>query len=372
MIINNKKVQGLYIYNTDSEGIEFTKDDLVVSGNNIYVCDAESVSGIDPALDTSYEYYHPYPGSKIISASEYFQYIKEGGSDKYISSQALSGILQGYQFGLGMEGVIEDWIDKNGDTTLNIDHITDRPLDNLMLTETLNRGMVKIDRRLEQIVGGEISGTSFSTMFGFLDKTDEETDSQVDYQLILSQYTYKQTDTSWIRIQEMMSPLSGVSVYRYMSWDDGEFPSSGNIISSWRNVFSYSKAIQSKLDALQEYYNSLADQIRTQISSVIGCFRFKEVYNGSSYENTTKIEELPEGVYTVCLEGDVGGRVYTDSVTIRLKNRMPIYPVFFNKLSGYIRLSFDTSVNNGGSIELICTENETRFLSIYSREEKER
>ena len=55
-----------------------------------------------------------------------------------------------------MEGVITDWIDQNGDTTLILSNITDRPLDNLMLTETLNRGTVKIDWRLKQIVGGGV------------------------------------------------------------------------------------------------------------------------------------------------------------------------------------------------------------------------
>ena len=36
----------------------------------------------------------PYPGSKIMSASEYFEYVKSGsGEDKYISSKALMGIL---------------------------------------------------------------------------------------------------------------------------------------------------------------------------------------------------------------------------------------------------------------------------------------
>ena len=362
MIINNKRVQGLYIYNSNSESIEFTKNDLVVSGDSIYVCDAESVSGIDPALDTSYEYYHPYPGSMIMSASEYFQYVKNGGDDKYISSQSIMGILQGYQFGLDMEGVVTDWIDKNGDTTLKLSSPTDRALDNLMLTETLNRGMVKVSWELDQIKNGSINDRPFSTLFGFLDKVDADTGLPIDYQLILSQYTYKQTDTLYIRIQEMISPLSGVSVYRYMSWSDGSFPSDGNVISSWRSVFSYSTAIQHKLDALQEYYSTLSSQLSARVNSIIGSFRFKEVYSNSSGTYTKSLTGLADGVYTVCLEGAVDEKKYSESITVRLKTGMTSYDIYPSKLEGYLKLS-------PGKIELEVTGRTTEFVSVYRREE---
>lgn len=361
MIINNKRVQGLYIYKSGSESIEFTKDDLVVSGNSIYICDAETISGVDPATDTSFEYYHPYPGSRIMSASEYFQYVKEGGPDKYISSQSIMGILQGYQFGLDMEGVITDWIDKNGDTTLKLSSLTDRPLDNLILTETLNRGMVKVSHELSQIVSGTVNDQSFSVIFGFLDKTDDR-GVPIDYQLILSQYTYKQTDELYIRIQEMTSPLSGVSVYRYMSWKDGEFPSDGSVISSWRNVFSYSTAIQHKLDALQSYYDTLAAQLANKVNTLRGSFRFKEVYIGSTNEGSSTVSSLGDGVYTVCLEGTVDGNVYTESVTVRLKTGMSSYSIYFTKLSGRLILS-------SGTISLESSGGVTRFVSIYNRQE---
>lgn len=358
MIINNNKVQGLYLYGTDSEGIEFTKGDLVVSGDSIYICDAEVISGIDPASDTSYEYYHPYPGSKIMSASEYFQYVKSGGEDKYVSSQAIMGILQGYQFGLSMDGVITDWIDSDGDTTLKLTSITDRPLDNLMLTETLNRGMVKVSWQLEQVRDGEVSGQPFSTLFGFLDKVDPNTNLPIEYQLILSQYTYKQSESLYIRIQEMISPLSGVSVYRYMSWYDGEFPSGGNVVSSWRNVFSYSSAIQDKLNALQEYYNTLAQQLTNRVNYLAGSFRFREVYSGGDQKI---VSGLGEGVYTVCLEGMVDGRTYSESITVRLKSGMSAYNIYPTKLEGYLELS-------EGTIKLESTT--TRIVSIYGRQIK--
>jgi hypothetical protein len=275
------------------------------------------------------------------------------------------GILQGYQFGLNMEGVITDWIDQNGDTTLQISSITERPIDNLMLTETLNRGMVKIDWRLKQIQEGEVNGDAFSTLFGFLDKVDSSTGQPIDYQLILSQYTYKQNENLYIRIQELMSPLSGVSVYRYMNWNNGEFPSDGSTISSWRNVFSYSTAIQSKLSALNDYYSTVADQLAAQVESLKGSFRFREAYVGSDYEDTKKVEELEAGIYTVCLEGFVENGTYTESLTVRLKSGMATYSVKPAKLIGKLKLSFS---GGSGTIEITEDNNLTKFLSIYKRE----
>lgn len=360
MIINNNPVKGIFIYNDDSKSIEFTEGDLVVSGDCIYVCCVESVSGIDPAEDTSYDYYLPYPGSKISTASEFFQYVKTGDvPDKYVSTQAIMGILQGYQFGLDMEGVITDYIDENGDTTLILSTPTERPLDNLMLTETLNRGMVKVSHKLSQIVDGTISGNSFSTVFGFLEKEG------LLYNLILSQYTYKSSETLFVRIQELTSPLTGVSVYRYVSWKDGEFPSDGNVISSWRNVFSYSSAIKSKLDALQEFYQGLANQQKTRVDSLVGSFRFKERYQGTGSEVT----ELESGVYTVCVSGlDSNSHTISESVVLRLWGVG--YDMYFNNLPGNLKVTKTGGTNENPihKIELIGSTNS--IISVYSREVK--
>jgi hypothetical protein len=365
MIINNSEVQGIYIYNEDSRNIEFTKNDLVVSGDCIYVCNRDVVSGIDPAEDTSNEYYTPYPGSKISTASEFFQYIENGSREfdnKYISTQAIKGILQGYQFGLDLEGVITDYIDKNGDTTLVLSTPTDRPLDNLMFTETLNRGMIKVSHELDQIVDGEVDGIKFSTVFGFLEKEDSETGEPIDYQLILSQYTYKSSDTLYVRIQELTSPLTGVSVYRYMSWNEGEFPSGGNVISGWRNVFSYSSAIQSKLNALQDFYNNLAKQQKARVEALEGSFRFKERWTGGN-----SVDNLENGIYTVCLTGISSSSSLPVSESVVLSLGGSGYDMYFNSLSGYLSVTV-----SGGKHKIELKESSASIISVYSREVKRR
>jgi hypothetical protein len=213
--------------------------------------------------------------------------------------------------------------------------------------------MVKISHLLNQIYSGEVSGQPFSTIFGFLEKSD------VEYQLILSQYTYQSSDTMFIRIQELMSPLTGVSVYRYMSWESGEFPSDGNTISSWRNVFSYSTAIQHKLDALQSYYDTVSQQLTARVASLSGSFRFQERYIGSQSEGSSYLDNLEDGVYTVCVEGNSGGYTYSDSVVVRLKAGMSTYSIYFNKLGGSLKVSV-------GRIELVGGSS-NKLVSVYGR-----
>ena len=358
MIINGQKIQGIFVYDLESSQIEFTKNDLVVSGDSIYICDAEVISGIDPAEDTGYEYYRPYPGSKISTASEFFQYIDSGETipDKYISTQAIMGILQGYQFGLSMTGVVTDYIDKNGDSSLILSSVSDKPIDNLMLTEDLNRGMVKISPLLSQIVDGSLNDVPFSTLFGYLIKEG------VDYCLLLSQYTYKSGDTTYVRLQEMSSPLTGVCIYRFMTWEEGSFPSDGSVISSWRSVYSYTSAVMNKLNALQEYYTTLASQQRARVDALVGSFRFREL--ASSYGNSVTIEEA--GVYTVCLQGqNEAGNQVSESVVIKLADMS--YNLYFNNLAGYLDIK---KVENSYTVTLMESAG-TVITSIYYRETKQ-
>ena len=154
MKINNNSVSGIFIYTEDSSQVEFEKNDFVVSGDCIYICTAENptnpinntVSGIDPKEDTKYLNFRPYPGSMIQDADEFFSYINSTSGkdvndldDKYVSSRSLVGILQRFQFGLSMTGMIEDYIDSEGTSSLELSSATSNPLDDLMLSRDLNK-----------------------------------------------------------------------------------------------------------------------------------------------------------------------------------------------------------------------------------------
>ena len=363
MIIDGNSVQGIYVYTSESSQIEFEKGDFLVSGDCIYICTAENptnpingtVSGIDPADDIGYENFIPYPGSKILSASEFFQYVENSDTleDKYVSSQAIMGILQGYQFGVGMTGVIEDYIDRDGNSKLGLDSVTNDPLDNLMLTKTLNNGIIKVSHELSQIADGELNGVPFSTLFGYLEN------SGVDYNLILHQYTYEQKSSGYVRIQEMSSPLTGVSVYRFMTWEGDEFPEVNSVISSWRTVYSYSSAVMDKLRALSDFYQESAARLRAKINSLRGSFRFKEL--ASSYGTSFTVSN-PTGPYTVCLQGyNASGKIVSESVVLRLNGG---YDMYFNNLPGHLNISVSGSTYTVSLRDSASTS----IVSVYTRE----
>jgi len=80
MRLNNKSIQGLFLY---SPTVEYEKGDFVVSGDCIYICTAIkptntinfTVSGRDPKYDTVN--FKVYPGDKISTAQEYYDYIND-------------------------------------------------------------------------------------------------------------------------------------------------------------------------------------------------------------------------------------------------------------------------------------------------------
>ena len=72
MLLNgNSHVQCIFKYSDD---IEFEKDDFVVEGNCIYICtSAEPVKRKRPSKNP--DYYTAYPGDKITTAEEYYNYF---------------------------------------------------------------------------------------------------------------------------------------------------------------------------------------------------------------------------------------------------------------------------------------------------------
>lgn len=321
MLINNKHVQGIFLYTENSSQVEFEKNDFVVSGDCIYLCTAENptnrvnntVSGIDPADDTRYENFKPYPGERAITAKEYFEII-EGGydvEDKYVSSQAILGILQRYNFGLSMTGIVKDYI-KEGETNMVLGYNTSAPLDDLILTKDLNNGVVYVDPRLEQIQNGvTYNGSKFSVLFGYSENSKLK-DSE--YNLILRQYTYQATDTIKTRVQELVNPFSAIVVFRYITWENDNFPGDISSISGWKSSYSYSKALKDKINTLEAFYQDSQNQWESRFNTLSGMFRFKkEVVVDEEYA------DLSEGIYTVSVsKTENNGMICTDTVTVKI------------------------------------------------------
>ena len=277
MIINNTHVQGIFLYSSD---VDYERGDFVVSGDSIYICTASNptdtlrntVSGIDPATDTTGNY-KMYPGDKISTAQEYYDYVnnrlywnykntkeevesalevdagtliikgtvtsrsalpknKEEGDvyrvgtdstgyeyayvpykiDKYISGNVLNQILQDSFFGVNEEGVITNYVYTNTDDEGNevLEYSIGGSLANIEDNKILNAIMKSPD-----LNNGMFNvSRALSEIAAYVNR-GANTES-----VLVKQYTY--LDTSGgdrrVRIQELVDPSLGSIYYR---WSEG-------------------------------------------------------------------------------------------------------------------------------------------------------
>lgn len=280
MIINDTHVQGIFLYSPD---VEYEKGDFVVSGDSIYICTAanpinetsKTVYGIDPATDSTGNY-KMYPGDKISTAQEYYDYVNnrltwsykntkeeveaalelEPGTliikspvyskrsdlpstglsegdvykvgedssgyeyayipykeDKYISGNVLNQVLQGSFFGVNEEGIITNYINSLGYDDEG----------NEILEYSIGGSLANIEdgKILNAIMkSGDLNNGMFkvsralSELAAYVDRTSNTEN------ILVRQYTYIDSGGGQIRvrIQELIDPTLGAIYYR---WAEG-------------------------------------------------------------------------------------------------------------------------------------------------------
>jgi hypothetical protein len=278
MIINNTHVQGIFLYSSD---VDYERGDFVVSGDSIYICTASNptdtlrntVSGIDPSTDTTGNY-KMYPGDKISTAQEYYDYVNnrlywnykntkeevesalevEAGTliikgtvtsrdalptrfleegdvyrvgtdstgyeyayipykiDKYISGNVLNQILQDSFFGVNEEGVITNYVYTNTDDEGNeiLEYSIGGSLANIEDNKILNAIMKSPD-----LNNGMFNvSRALSEIAAYVNR-GANTES-----VLVKQYTYLDTSggNKRVRIQELVDPSLGSIYYR---WSEG-------------------------------------------------------------------------------------------------------------------------------------------------------
>lgn len=276
MIINGTHVQGIFLY---SDTIEFEKGDFVVYNNTIYICTAENpnnenftVSGKNPQTDR--ENYSVYPGNRISTAQEYFDYVENPTTieDKYISSHTLSKILSTYMNGFNEKGIISNYISYNNGSlsfSSNLEEYlhqveVENILDTILGVDNLNNAIFRISRSIvNDILDDNIPLDSLYS--------DEDKES-----VILKQYTYSiSNDTNpsnRYRIQELIDPINTVVMYRF-----SKYPyKSTDIISGWKSSFVDSNFLN-EVNYVKNYYNNLIKELEREKTKLNNNFLFRNV-----------------------------------------------------------------------------------------------
>lgn len=275
MIINNTHVRGIFLYSKD---VDYEKGDFVVSGDSIYICTAANptdtvnftVSGIDPSTDTTGNY-KMYPGDKISTAKEYYDYVnnrlywnykstkeeveaaleveagtlvikgtvpnrdslpeinkKEGDVykvgtdstgyeyayipykvDKYISGNVLNQILQDSFFGVNEEGIITNHIYTSRDEEGNeiLEYSIGGSLANIEDNKILNAIMKSPD----------LNNGMFNVSRALSEISAYINQNSTTESVLVKQYTYLDTSggNNRVRIQELIDPSIGTVYFRY-------------------------------------------------------------------------------------------------------------------------------------------------------------
>lgn len=278
MILNNSHQTGIFKY---SDEVYFEKGDFVVEGTCIYVCESpQPVIGIRPSLDTSRDYYSEYPGNKITTASEYYDYVdsldrQETVEDKYVSSHVLCEILENMYFGFGDNGMVDDHVIYNPNTGIEysirgvreiLDNSYMNVLNDIIRDNDLNNGLVRISRNLPEIRDLLVASSS-------------ESESSI---ILLKQYTYRNSsDSTPFRVQELMDPEKNKLYYRFakgsVNEEDNSIDFTDASVSSWKNLYSNNEDIINKLSAVDDYYNRKIQEAEDIYRIIEGRYCYREV-----------------------------------------------------------------------------------------------
>ena len=285
MLLNNNSVRGIFKY---SEDIYFEKDDFVVDGDCIYVCkSSDPIRGIQPSLDNTHTYFSEYPGDKISSASEYYDYLmssREGDvEDKYISAHTLCEILENMYFGFGDNGTVYDHVIYNPNTGIEysirgvhevLNYSVSNVLDQIIRNNSLNNGLIRVSRGLPEIRDLLVDSGSIP-------------DSDV---VILKQYTYLDSNNIPYRVQELMDPEKNRLYFRFAKGEDQESGPdfTDSTVSKWKNLYSDNAEALERLDAIEYYYREKIEEEESKVARISGRYCYSEV-------SPTESNKLGEG-----------------------------------------------------------------------------
>lgn len=246
MKIGNKIIKGIYRYD---KSLQFTLGDFVLSGTEIYICKPsngkEFVSGEEPSADS--DNFILYLADKVATIEDYNNFIKTGSSENRILSLGMvKTVLDGYMLGITGNGIITE---ATGSEALS----------ELLASET-NYATLMIARDHPEIKNHVIQketreGNNKSV-------TPEET------ALIVRQYTYLNSNSRKVRVQELFDHIWGM-VYTRTSVD--------NTTTPWELIVGGESSILQKANELISTYTSRIDELESLQVDLKQNFRFQAI-----------------------------------------------------------------------------------------------
>lgn len=301
MIINNKSVRGIYLYDSS---VTYEKNDFVVFGNRLYIVTSKEVTGVIP-VESDTEHYRLYLSENSATLDEIVEYITSDGKDSSIGSKLvtvsdLCNILSKYSGGINYEGKITNRISPDN-TIITSDYFGNEvekkydssvnPLDIILEQPELNNAVFYISGEIAQGIVPESSDT-----------------------LILRQYTYTSGENS-IRLQEIIDfSLGNISV-RYATKNNNITGSTYTGTTSWKSSYQKSRDIDNLIDLKNKYYQKV-NQLVLQNKVLENNYRYSSVKIPEP-----RVEDSGSIVYTYSYGTKTGSsypNIYVDDSTTSL------------------------------------------------------
>lgn len=260
----------MFVYSDD---IPFTAGDFVIYKDSIYICIAKNptnqtdytVIGKIPEEDT--ENYKLYLSEKIADFTEYLEYIKDpvGKEDKAIGCDVLSKVLSYYLLGQNERGIIDQSIDYLGSSLeisekvksiLTEGYNEGNVLEKILKEEEINNAVLRVSRNLPEILS--IFPEIPTNISGEVEEDDLKS-------VVLKQYTYKESNGSLVRIQELVDYVNAIQLFRYSKDNFSK-------ISNWKRSF-INENFRNELDYIKRYYNNLVISLETERKNLKNFFR---------------------------------------------------------------------------------------------------
>lgn len=313
MIINGTHIQGVFKY---FDNLEYERGDFVIEDDVIYICIAESptndsTKGVKGQLPSKNpENFKIYLGERIVTASEYFNYINDSSEleDKYVNAASLSAIMSQYMFGLDQKGVISEYIiynEGNGivlsptlQNILSTGISEDGILGEILQSTSLNSALLSLSPELPELI----------PLFG----------EEIKNRVILRQFTYS-TDNGNVRIQALIYPETGKMLWR------STFPGDWSTVSTWKSTF-YDDNVKKDLDNLFGYYQRKIAELERDRQRLKGTWRHKSLKFSRAASVDIQCEsstgtgylDVPSGSFKKGTEEEVFSRGLDDKLVIQV------------------------------------------------------
>lgn len=263
MIINNKNIRGIFLYDPE---VTFEKDDFVIYNGEQYVCLGQSTGEVPEGSSV----FRPYISSNQATMEDIVEFVKNPNDlsigEKTVSAALLGEVLSTFLSGVDYSGLINNSINVNNSILIN-NYFNNtvkeydssiNPLDAILTNPNLNNAIFKVSREVA---------------LGLVPVSETTQGSLIQTGLLLRQYTYS-TNGNFVRVQELIDYESGNIMFRYSeSPDKTKFGSSS---STWRDSYVKSDYVW-QMNKIKNYYYRKIQQLNLKISSLSDKYRYTRV-----------------------------------------------------------------------------------------------